>query len=165
MKVREPIVTSTTINKIKNMDINSGMPNNKLIINCTDKELVYAYGKYSSVFDSCEELFGDIYNLLGNVFLQIRNAGKDGNTLYLLSMSMAAINIALNLQKQIDNKTNTEINWDEEYEKLLLARTAAKNETKKIGHYDLSVADKAYYNGQLEMLNKLSGQNRKLWGK
>lgn len=58
-----------------------------------------------------------------------------------------------------------EINWDEEYEKLLLARTAAKSETKKIGHYDLSVADKAYYNGQLEMLNKLSGQNRKLWGK
>lgn len=58
-----------------------------------------------------------------------------------------------------------ELNWDEEYEKLLLARTTAKSETKKIGHYDLSVADKAYYNGQLEMLNKLSGQNRKLWGK
>ena len=69
--MKEPVYKYQIQNIIKSMDINKNMPHNKRVKECTDKELLAGYLKFRDEFHKCKEIFGDKFNILGNLLLEI----------------------------------------------------------------------------------------------
>lgn len=164
----EPLVTSHAIMALHDMDVNRNMPGNKKVKDCSNLELRTAATEiFKTEFDACEELYGSIDNLCGNVLLQIRNAGKDRHELGLLSLAVAALNIAYRnenkevktiIQEKIIHKG---IDTSTLREQLIIEQTNDKNSYyEQYGKKDLPLSQKRYYAGQETMINKIEEVQR-----
>ena len=72
--------------------------------------------------------------------------------MYVLSLIM----LLLKQERYYKNRCTNNVDIIETLQQnLIVERTNAKNNAKQIGHKDLAVADKAYFNGQQTMLDKI----------
>lgn len=165
LRLPNPLPINDIVNNFKNININQLTPlssingKHKLIKDCTYneiEELIFSED-FVEIGESWLRLFGDVTNLIGNALMNMRNQRVEELTvthLYVLSLIMLLAKQEQYYKGKVINNDLKSIIKNLE-ENLVVERTNAKNEAKKRGHYDLAVADKAYFNGQQEMLDKI----------